>query len=372
VSPPSFTEPQVREAVASARTYSDVLRAIGLRPAGGNHRTIRKYIDEVWKIPTDHFSVKPRVPRARIALEQVLVEHSTYHRQKLKARLYEERLKERKCELCGQDEEWQGRRMALILDHINGVATDNRLENLRIVCPNCNATLETHCGRNKRRGRPPRVCDHCGGEYRVRHEAQRFCSKSCGAQHNAPKLRRAERPPYEDLLAEIEEHGYLATGRRHGVSDNAIRKWVRAYEREASGVLASRGERVAQRGDEAARRVALREQEVDAVDPLDGAPDLLGRERGDDSDQRVARRVAHADDAGALEGRQPEVEQDRVGALGLGERRGLVPVSGDARHAEAGLLEDGLREEAEPWGVVADQHSGRSLIHGQEDATSIV
>ena len=38
--------------------------------------------------------------------------------------------------------------MALILDHINGVATDNRLENLQIVCPNCAATLDTHCGRN--------------------------------------------------------------------------------------------------------------------------------------------------------------------------------------------------------------------------------
>lgn len=51
------------------------------------------------------------------------------------------------CELCGQDEIWHGRRMSLILDHVNGVRDGNRIENLNIVCPNCAATLPTHCGK---------------------------------------------------------------------------------------------------------------------------------------------------------------------------------------------------------------------------------
>lgn len=48
-----------------------------------------------------------------------------------------------------------------------------------------------------------------------------------------PDSRKAERPPYEKLLAEIEADGYCAVGRKYGVSDNAVRKWVRFYERQA-------------------------------------------------------------------------------------------------------------------------------------------
>jgi hypothetical protein len=49
--------------------------------------------------------------------------------------------------------------MSLIIDHINGVGDDNRLENLQIVCPNCAATLDTHCGRKNRSTGPAPVRD---------------------------------------------------------------------------------------------------------------------------------------------------------------------------------------------------------------------
>lgn len=79
-------------------------------------------------------------------INQVLVLNSAYvSTNHLKKRLYKENLKSRICELCGQTENWQNKKMSLILDHINGNRCDNRLENLRIVCPNCNATLSTHC-----------------------------------------------------------------------------------------------------------------------------------------------------------------------------------------------------------------------------------
>ena len=127
--------------------------------------------------------------------------------------------------------------MALILDHINGVATDNRLENLQIVCPNCAATLDTHCGRNLPRHDVEVECGRCGKPFVPLRPEQRYCSRTCGTRYPrvpGPRLasRKVERPPYEQLVREIRETSYVAVGRRYGVSDNAIRKWIRAYERE--------------------------------------------------------------------------------------------------------------------------------------------
>lgn len=212
---------------------------------------MKKYV-ALWGIPTDHFDpyagVMDRIRRPALPLSEVMVENSTYSRSNLKRRLYEEGLKEPVCEFCGQGEEWRGRHMAMILDHINGVRNDNRLENLRIVCPNCAATLDTHCGRAKSGPPPLRNCDRCGEMFRAKHRTQRFCSRYCGSRRlpgergrgvPCPQNRKVERPPREKLLAEIETSNFSAVGRKYGVSGNAVRKWVRFYEREAERVRAT-------------------------------------------------------------------------------------------------------------------------------------
>jgi hypothetical protein len=117
---------------------------------------------------------------------------------------------------------------------VNGVADDNRLENLRIVCPNCAATLDTHCGRKNRLS--ARDCERCGVTFMPRAGKQRYCSSYCGVRHlnrrrqPMPARRKVERPPYEQLIAEVEATSFLAVGRKYGVSDNAVRKWIRSYE----------------------------------------------------------------------------------------------------------------------------------------------
>jgi HNH endonuclease len=240
---PRYTEQDVRDAVASSRSLSDALRALGLRAAGSNFRTLKRLIER-YDIATEHMDpnwvLRGNRPNRKIPLQQLMVEGSSYGRDKLKRRLYEEGIKQRRCELCGQGELWNGSRMSLILDHINGVATDNRLDNLRIVCPNCNATLDTHCGRQNRLEVTPRACLHCGAEFAPRYSTHRYCSQSFGTQwmrsrDPKPQSRKVQRPPYEQLMADLAATSFSAVGRKYGVSDNAVRKWVRWYEAELRG-----------------------------------------------------------------------------------------------------------------------------------------
>jgi transposase-like protein len=268
----SFTESQLREAIASSRSYSEALRKVHLRAAGGNHRTIKKYA-ALWGISTEHFDQdairRESLYRPPTPLAELLVEHSTYHRGHLKRRLFAEGVKQARCELCGQDEMWRGQPMALILDHINGVPDDNRLENLRIVCPNCAATLDTHCGRKNRQARVERTCPRCERQFVPADARQRYCSGYCGVRwdrHGIPRpgaRKVAERPPYEQLIAEVAATSWRAVGRKYGVSDNAIRKWVREYERERAASVEADGA--------AGRRipgpVGLAGAEVDASEP---------------------------------------------------------------------------------------------------------
>jgi len=127
--------------------------------------------------------------------------------------------------------------MSLILDHINGDRSD-RIENLQIVCPNCNATLETHCRGKNYKNEKYSEYDIC-----VCGESKKKTSKNCIKCYyqNRKKVekekpiknrRKVDRPNHEILQSEIEKYGYTKTGRKYGVSDNSIRKWIKTYEKQ--------------------------------------------------------------------------------------------------------------------------------------------
>jgi len=208
---------QLKQLIEKNNTLGGILSDMGIKRNSGNYQTLHRYAKmfelSLEKILNDNSKYLGPINAIKHELSEILVENSSYgNTHSLKRRLYSERLKQSICEKCGQDEWWNGEKMSLILDHINGIHDDNRLNNLRILCPNCNATLSTHGGKN------------IGIKTRIKIKKRNFISMS-------EKLRRVERPSFKQLSSDVSLFGYSATGRKYGVSDNAIRKWLKFYEK---------------------------------------------------------------------------------------------------------------------------------------------
>jgi 5-methylcytosine-specific restriction endonuclease McrA len=74
-------------------------------------------------------------------------------RSHLKRKLIEQKLLVEVCAICGIQPFWNSQKLVLHLDHINGSPKDNRLENLRLICPNCHSQTETYAGKKTKGGK---------------------------------------------------------------------------------------------------------------------------------------------------------------------------------------------------------------------------
>lgn len=151
----SWTEKQLIEAVKTSVSVREVITKLGLVPAGGNYVQVQGRIRDL-QLDMSHFTGarwnkgKTYHTKTRPPIEKLLVKNSPVQSFKLKKRLFEEGLKTSACELCGWAKMSVDGRIPVELDHINGDHTDNRIENLRILCPNCHSLQPTHRGRNKK------------------------------------------------------------------------------------------------------------------------------------------------------------------------------------------------------------------------------
>ena len=146
-----YTKKVIEDLVSKHTSIRGILREIGLNSSGGSHNLISKKIKE-YKIDTSHFiKGNPKGRTLKISLDKITVVDSTYNRYHLKKRLLNEGYIKNKCEICGLEGWWNGEPIIMILDHINGIHNDHRIENLRMLCPNCNSQQPTFAGKNQNR-----------------------------------------------------------------------------------------------------------------------------------------------------------------------------------------------------------------------------
>lgn len=136
-----FTKEQLQDIVVSSLTMKEVISKIGYTSVSGdNHKTVKNRLHK-YNIDTSHFTY----PLDKIVRnpENIFIENSTASQHTLRKYYFNGKYTEYVCSICGQPPIWQGKELTLILDHINGINNDDRLENLRWVCPNCDRQLDT-------------------------------------------------------------------------------------------------------------------------------------------------------------------------------------------------------------------------------------
>jgi hypothetical protein len=154
-----YTDQQVIDAVRVSYSIAQVLRLLSLSPTGANYRAAHSHFVRL-RLDTSHFTGQGHL-RGRShswtpmrPLADILVLNSTYlSTADLKARLIREGILANRCYECDSPPLWRGRPLVLVLDHINGDHSDNRVQNLRLLCPNCNSQQPTFAGRNRGRYR---------------------------------------------------------------------------------------------------------------------------------------------------------------------------------------------------------------------------
>ncbi|MFA6082586.1 MAG: HNH endonuclease signature motif containing protein [Patescibacteria group bacterium] len=150
----SWTEAQLRSAAQESRSIRQILQRLGLAEAGGNYAQIKKYL-HIYNINMENIKGKSWCKglnvegHPRVQLDQLLVENSSFQSYKLKNRLFNSGLKPRKCEECGWSKITPSGHLPLEIHHINGDRSDNRINNLVILCPNCHSQKPNYRGRRR-------------------------------------------------------------------------------------------------------------------------------------------------------------------------------------------------------------------------------
>jgi len=209
----SISTDEFKDLVSKSNTIADILRYFGMNNKGGNHNTVKRRAKQE-NIDMSHISLgkgsnKGKRFTPKKSDHEYFCENGTMNRNCIKQRIIRNNLIEYKCAECGLLNTWNGKKISLQLEHKNGIPNDNRLENLCFLCPNCHSQTDTYAG--KRFKKPPKI--------------------KKGKQGPKPWLRKVDRPTKEELDYLIKNHPMTTIGKMYGVSDNAVRKWIKSYNK---------------------------------------------------------------------------------------------------------------------------------------------
>lgn len=216
-----YTNEEFKQIVFESSSYKDCLLNLGYHANSGPLTSrLKKKIEDL-EIDVSHFNSNIPVIRSE---DNIFIKDSSADQKVLRRWYQKGNYTEYKCAICGQQPFWNGKDLIMILDHINGYNHDNRLENLRWVCPNCNYQLDTTNGKNINHGiHTINTCIDCGKQISKKSTRCKECNVKNRTSQEVSCITR------EELKNLIRTTPFTTIGKKYQVSDNAVRKWCEKY-----------------------------------------------------------------------------------------------------------------------------------------------
>ena len=211
----------IKEVVKRSVNFTEVLDELNIPRQGNNSETLKNILEKN-NIDYSHFIGRARSYNVKyIDAEYYLNSNNKIQTSKLKEKLLKEGLIENKCAICGLSS-WLNKLIVLQLHHVDGNNTNNNLNNLQLLCPNCHSQTENYCG-NANKNKKKYYCSICGKE--ITHRA-----KTCTRCYKDNKRKILNYPDEHQLIKDfIELKSFTAIGKKYSVTDNCVRKWFKKF-----------------------------------------------------------------------------------------------------------------------------------------------
>lgn len=240
----SISDADFLSLVRQCSSIQEVLFTLGYTNSGGNNNLLfNQRCQELGIDWRQEMCGNNSQIRQKRTFNNIFCQNSTVDQSTLRAWYLKGKYTQYQCSIC-KISSWQGQELHLRLDHINGCNNDNRLENLRWLCPNCDSQQDTYCGRNlKHRAlQEDKYCKKCGNliisadkktisseEYRTIKTLINKKTILCAECSKKSRRKVIDRPSRTELEKLLKQFNFSEVGKMYNVSDNAVRKWCKKY-----------------------------------------------------------------------------------------------------------------------------------------------
>lgn len=220
--------------VKESNSIGEILKRFGLSNKGGNSKTVQRRA-KIENIDISHIKLginsnKGRTFGQRKSHSEIFKESSPISRSSIKKQVIKYNLIPYVCGICFLKDIWNNKKLILQLDHINGINNDNRIENLRFLCPNCHSQTATFSGKRNSEFLTKQnkllndsICHFCGVIFQTSNKLKKYCSKNCISK-NRLKNSCLDK---ETLCNDIIIYSNIQMAKKYGVSECTIRNWLK-------------------------------------------------------------------------------------------------------------------------------------------------